>query len=99
MAEQVDLAAPVNYANQTYWKLDRLTIDISPPLIRVQLVGTNGEAASKVYDSTTTPTAATLLSNLNKANFSGVNNSLVKTIFNRLVADGVIAGSVSGTPS
>jgi hypothetical protein len=53
--------------------------------------------ASKLYDSTTTPTGATLLHNLNTGNFSV--NSLMKAVYNRLIVDGVIeAGTVAGSP-
>lgn len=53
--------------------------------------------ATKVYDATTTPTGATLLHQLNIGNFSV--NSLLKAVYTRLIADGVIeAGAVTGTP-
>lgn len=56
MAEQIDLTTPeVKPSNSTY-HLERLTLDIDAARIYVQLKGANGEAISKVYDSTTTPT-------------------------------------------
>jgi TRAP-type mannitol/chloroaromatic compound transport system permease large subunit len=59
--------------------------------------GAHAVIAVKTYDATTTPTGATLLHQINIGNFSV--NSLLKAVYNRLIADGVIeAGSVTGTP-
>lgn len=98
MAEQIDLVTPETKPVNPTYHLERLTIDVDAQTIFVQLKGANGEAVSKVYDKTTTPTASALLHTLNTANFSGP-TSLVRAIYNRLIADGVFAGSVSGVPT
>lgn len=95
--EVVNLTAPVAPPANTSCRLERLTLEPLAGRIYVQTLGTNGEAASKVYDSTTTPTGASLLSALNTSNNSaGI--SLIKRIYTRLSADGVCVGTVTGTP-
>jgi hypothetical protein len=90
------LTTPATLTTTTY-SLNYVGLDVANNRIRVELVSNTGALVSKVYDNSTTPTGATLLHTLNTANFSV--NSLVKGIFIRLIADGVIpAGSVSGTP-
>jgi hypothetical protein len=69
--------------------------------ITIVVVGDDGVALSAAYPTppphgSGQPSGATLLNALNTANLS--TNSLVKRIFNRLVADGYISGTVSGTP-
>ena len=94
--EKVDLSSPVVRANTTDYHLERIVIDVDNGSILVQLKGNNGETLSKAYNSTTSPTGASLISTLNASNNS--TTSLVKRVYNRLIADGVIAGTVSGTP-
>lgn len=96
--EQIDLTTPVTPPSTTNYKVERMTLDIFANTILVQLKGNNGEVLSKLYDATTTPTGATLLHSLNVGNFS-TGPSLLKTTYNRLIADGVLSGTVSGTPS
>jgi hypothetical protein len=66
---------------------NRITVNVQPNV---------GIQVTKVYDSTTTPTGATLLHQLNIGNFS--TNSLLKAVYTRLSTDGVCTGTVSGTP-
>lgn len=96
--ERVDLTTPVTPPTLSNYHLERLIIDVDLCVISAQLKGTNGEALVKIYNSTTVPTCATLLTQLNKANFSGGNPSLIRVIYNRLITDGVIVGTVSGVP-
>lgn len=74
-----------------------VTLDLggSRIVVEVVLVPT-GVRTQKVYDSTTTPTGATLLHQLNIGNFSV--NSLLKAVYARLSTDGVCIGPVSGVP-
>lgn len=97
MAERVDLTAAETKPNCTFYELERLTIDIKAKSITAQLLGTNGESKSVVYNATTTPTGASLLATLNTSNNSA-GTSLVKRVYNRLVTDNVIAGTISGSP-
>lgn len=98
MAEQLDLSVPLTTTVASY-KLDSVLIDLRNAQIVLNLSGLNGETPIvKVYNSATTPTGATLLHNLNVGNFSGA-TSLIKAVYNRLIADGILSGSVSGSPS
>lgn len=94
--ELVTLTTPITPPTLSAYHVERLTLDVDAGRISVQLKGTNGEALSKVYDSTTTPTGATLLHALNVGNFSV--NSLLKAVYTRLLTDGVLVGTVSGIP-
>lgn len=96
MAERVDLSVAETKPNCTFYELERLTIDVKAKTILAQLLGTNGESKSVVYNSQSTPTGASLLSSLNTSNNS-TGTSLIKRVYNRLLTDGVIAGSVSGS--
>lgn len=96
MAEQVNLTTPVAGPTISNYHLERLTLDIDQASVLVQLKGNNGEALSKTYSSTTTPTGASLLSSINTSNNSVT--SLVARVYNRLITDGVLVGTVAGTP-
>lgn len=96
MAEQIDLAVVETKPSNATYHLERLTLDIDAGTIYVQLKGANGEALSKMYDKTTTPTGATLLTALNTSNNSVT--SLIRRVYQRLTTDGVLAGTISGVP-
>lgn len=96
MAEKVTLTVAETKPENTAYEVERLTFDIKAKTIHVQLLGDNGEALSKVYDSTTTPTGASLLTTVNTSDNRTV--SLIKKVYNRLIADGILVGTVSGTP-
>ena len=98
MAEQVDLTTPITKASTQNYQVVQLWLDLIQLRIVVTLLANNGDRLEKVYDSTTTPTGSTLLHNLNIGNFSGA-TSLIKAVYNRLIADGVFVGTVSGIPS
>lgn len=96
MAEQVALAAPVSVVTSV-WTLRNVILSLVNATITVELGSDSGGLLIKTYDSSTTPTGATLLHTLNTANFS--TNSLVKQVYARLQADGVLgAGSITGSP-
>lgn len=98
MAESVDLTAPVARPSITNYALDYLTLDVGTSTILVVLKSNAGDTIQKVYNSTTNPTGAALLSSLNTSNNSGANPSLIKKVYNRLLADGVLVGNVNGSP-
>lgn len=56
----------------------------------------DGRFEEFVYDAATTPTGATLLRQLNKADLSAI--SLEKRIMTQLIASGYKSGTVGGTP-
>lgn len=95
--EVINLTTPVTPPANNSCRLERLTIEPIVGRIYVYLLGTNGESTSKVYDSSTTPTGASLISSLNTSNNSA-GTSLVRRIYNRLQLDGVCVGTVTGTP-
>lgn len=94
MAEQIDLTVAETKPVNPNYHLERLTLDIDAGTIYVQLRGANGESISKLYDKNTTPTGLTLLTALNTSNNSVT--SLIKRVYTRLIADGVLTGTVSG---
>ena len=59
---------------------------------------TTGAPLNVTYSSTTTPTGASLIRALNTANLSTPGNSLEQRIIAQLVTNGVLAGTVTGTP-
>lgn len=92
--EQLDLTAPITAPSVTFYKVQSLTLTVNPPVIDWTVVDNNGVTTSGAYNGTT---AATLLGQLNRGNFSV--NSLQKQIILRLQADGYLgAGTVGGTP-
>lgn len=95
MAERIDLTVAETKPSNARYTLERLTLDWPAGTIHIQLKGQNGEAKSVVYNSTTTPTGQTLMIALNKANLT--TRSLVQRIFDRLLTDGHLVGTVAGT--
>jgi hypothetical protein len=101
MAEEVTLPAPVTVA-RTKWTISKLVVDVAGEQITVELAGDDGEILVAYYPTPTPlqrpgqPSGAALISTLNTVNLS--TQSLVKRILNRLIADGYISGTVTGTP-
>jgi hypothetical protein len=106
MAEQITLTtAETKPANPAY-RVERMTFatGINPAAptaartgpfasIYIQVMGNNGEAISH---SITGDAALTLLKALNKANLT--TQSLERRVLQRLIDDGVLAGTLTGTP-
>jgi hypothetical protein len=91
--ERVDLPAPITIS-QTGWTIASMHLDVDRMRIVVRLRSIGGDVTiEKVYDG---PVGDTLLRNLNKANLT--TRSLLQRTFDRLIADGVIEGTVTGTP-
>jgi hypothetical protein len=97
MAEQLDLTAPVTKTATANYRVSYLNMDVDGGRLMVVLTANNGDTVQKVYDATTTPTGASLLIALNKADLTA--KSLQRRILERLIADGVIAGTISGVPA
>jgi hypothetical protein len=95
--ELVTLAAAVTTTRSTV-RVTRVDLDVEAKRITVEwATNLSTEAFSKVYDSTTNPTGAVLLTSLNTANLT--TTSLVKRVIQRLQTDGLIAaGSIAGSP-
>jgi hypothetical protein len=109
--ETITLTTPETKPSNAAYRLERLTIDADAGTIHIQLKGQNGEAKACLYHAATTPTGATLIIGLNKANLptayagNATTGSLTQRIFHRLVVLGEgaavcsngLAGTVTGT--
>lgn len=93
--ERVDLTTPETKPTNAQYSISRLTLDLDAASIVVELKGQNGERLTKAYTPTTTPTGLALLTALNKANLS--TRSLKQRVFDQLVSDGTLVGTVTGT--
>jgi hypothetical protein len=97
MAEQLNLSAPVVHPTLSSYKVERTTLDRGQvealAEIVIQLRGVNGEVFVHRYFGAT---ARTLITQLNVANLT--TTSLEKRILQRLTADGVLSGTITGTP-
>lgn len=103
MAEIVTLTTPITKPNRATVWITALLIRVHPtPTVTVEWVGDDGEPGAATYTTPATgsaPSGQTLITQLNKMNFSGGNPSLVNRMLARLQTDGYIgAGSISGTP-
>ena len=91
--EQLDLTTPIVPPATTYYQVVRLVLDWYGQYIEIGLRGPNGELQTHGYSG---GTAKTLMTQLNTLDLS--TTSLQKRILNRLIADGVVIGTVSGAP-
>lgn len=93
--ESVTRTSPIVTTSSTV-HVSYIGFGIDAGTIVVELTDNNGAITTKVYDATTTPTADALFKSVNTSDNRTV--SLIKKVYNRLIADGVITGTVSGTP-
>jgi hypothetical protein len=93
MAEQLDLTTPVSTPTLTYYKVRMLTLDRDASEILIKLRGTSGEIKIWRYEGAA---AVSLMNTLNTVNLAV--KSLEKRILEKLVADGVLTGTISGSP-
>lgn len=95
MAEQLDLSAPETKPaiNTTFYRVVFIQLDWRLRTIMIHLQGENSEIKAFGYEG---DEAQTLMVALNKANLSLI--SLHRRIINKLVADGKLSGTPSGTP-
>lgn len=105
--ETITLTAPeTKPANPTY-TIVGITEDWQAGSVEIRLIGANGETRTAFYGAqgligangqivSGSPTGATILKAQNKMNFS--TTSRVKRIYQQLLADGVLAGAVTGVP-
>jgi hypothetical protein len=92
--ERISLTTPIPQPAQVVgYTVSALLLKWEPtPQIVVTLRGEDGKYTDQVYEGAT---ATTLMTALNKANLS--TRSLNQRIFDRLIADGRIAGTVAGS--
>jgi len=109
--ELVTLTVPETTPNNTAYHLSRIVLDYDAGVIDLALKGVNSETKHCVYDPATSPTGASLLTGLNKANLSSAyaanatTGSLKQRIYHRLVVMGeasavcgsALTGSLAGS--
>lgn len=103
MAESITLSSPI--AGQAAINILRpclVILDAMNGRVTIQLREwvngafiQDGRFREFAYDAGTTPTGASLITALNKANLSTI--SLEKRIMNQLLTSGLLSGTVSGT--
>lgn len=92
--ERLTLTSPLPQPAQvTGYTISKLCLTVEPtPQVQAVLRATDGVQHDEVYEGAT---ATTMILALNKANLS--TRSLNQRIFDRLIADGRIAGTVTGS--
>lgn len=93
MAELITLTTPIVPPSVTTYRVTYLAFDWDNPSITIGLRGTNGERLNHSYSSSN---ATAMMTQLNKANLTS--NSLHRRVISQLVSDGVLAGTISGSP-
>jgi len=92
--EQVDLTTPITKPAISYYSVSRLGLDWDAARIEIHLkFAPTGEELIVGYSGVE---ATNLMVIMNKKNFSTV--SMQKTILQKLIADGKLAGTISGSP-
>ena len=93
-AEQVNLTTPITKPPINSYKIDSIVLNVTGATITIVLIDpVSGEKPVFSYYG---PTATALMNALNKVDLSV--KSLQQRIFERLIAEGKIAGTVSGVP-
>lgn len=90
--EQVDIS-PVVHPAKTHYRISRLTLDWDAACIDIVLRDNTGGTQTHTYSGAE---AVNMMLTLNTANLT--NNSLHKRTLAKLLADGKLVGTVSGTP-
>lgn len=93
MPERISLTTPIAPPTRATYTLKRLSLEPLDERVYIELVGNDGKTLEHTYTGTE---ATVLMVVLNKANLS--TNSLHKRLFTKLIADGVLAGAISGSP-
>lgn len=91
--EIITLTTPVTTPSITTWRVSSLLLDWDAALIAISLRGSGGERLNHAY---TGANATSQMTALNKANLS--TNSLHKRVIQKLIDDGMLAGTISGSP-
>ena len=91
--ETLTLTAAIVPPSITSYRVSLLQLDWDGAAITIRLRGPNNEQREHIYSGST---ATTLMNQLNTLNMS--TTSLHKRLLQRLVSDGVLAGTVTGSP-
>lgn len=93
MPELLTLTTPVAKPSITDYRVSLLQFDWTGAAILVRLKSNSGEELTHIYSGAT---ATALMVALNKANLT--NNSLHRRVIAQLIVDGVVTGTISGSP-
>jgi hypothetical protein len=93
MAEAITLTTPAVAAVSHDYQVVYLELDWERARIVIRLLGPDGKRLGHNYQGAT---ALTLMRGLNTANLSL--KSLQRRVLERLVADGVLSGTINGVP-
>lgn len=94
MTEQIDLATPITEPATAFYRVMSFTCDWENARVNIYLKDTvSGKREHFEYVG---PVATALMVLMNKKNFTTV--SMQKTILNKLITDGYLVGTVSGSP-
>jgi len=99
MSETLTLDTPITRSSIGGFTISRIILTWEPPrLVQVELVGDDGveRRAFAWSDTAEEATATQMITGLNKANLSL--KSLHRRIYERLVSDGYLAGTIAGSP-
>jgi len=91
--EQIDLTTPITQPAITNYRLNKLDLRWLDQHIRIELVADSGEVIEHSYDG---DIARNLMIALNKMDLSV--KSLQRRVMEKLIADGVLAGTITGIP-
>ncbi len=92
--EQIDLTTPITKPAISYYQVSRLELDWSRATIEIHLIFT--PTGEKFITGYTGVEATNLMVIMNKKNFT--TTSMQKTLLQKLIADGKLAGTISGSP-
>ena len=94
MSEQLNLTTPIVTPTLAFYAIAAIVLQRDTQEVHIHLLGTNGEHLHHSYSGIV---AIALIEELNTANMAIA--SLEKRILLRLVADGVLIGTISGSPN
>ena len=94
MAEQINLTTPISEPSTTFYKVMSLNCDWENARVNIYLKDTvSNKRQHFEYVGTV---AADLMVLMSKKNFA--TTSMQRVILNKLIADGYLAGTISGSP-
>lgn len=93
MAEQIDLTTPIAIPSITSYQITKLILDWEGAGIVISLKSNTGQHLECGYNG---EEATALMLAMNKMNFTVT--SIQKKVLQRLVTDGKLTGTISGTP-
>ena len=93
--ERLDLTVAEQPPSNASYAVASLQLDWERGYIHINLKGANGERKTCLYGPNSSPSAESLMVALNKANLS--TRSLNQRIFDRLIVDGCVVGTVAGS--